>query len=94
MMRLVGIILLVILASGCNWQHRKAIDVCHDRVHSRAKHQAEIVSTDTKTSLTNDVIVTGRAKLQNGYGAWTNHRYMCSVYSGDSIGKFRLEEGY
>lgn len=93
-MRLLGIIFLVILVSGCNWQHRKAIDVCHDRVHSRAKHQAEIVTTDTRISFNNDVIVTGRAKLQNGFGAWTNHRYMCSVYSGDRIGKFEMNEGY
>ncbi|MRJ40799.1 MULTISPECIES: hypothetical protein [Idiomarina] len=93
-MRLLGVIFLVILVSGCNWQYRKAIEACHDRVHSRAKHQAEIVTTETLKSMSSDVIVTGRAKLQNGFGAWTNYRYRCSVYSGDRIGKFEMNEGY
>lgn len=100
-MRLLGLFLVALLVAGCDIVHREKIEDCHDRVHSRAKNQAEILQTNVRSAgfktdsfESNKIIVEGRAKLQNGYGAWSNYHYYCEVIDSGLISKFKLEEGY
>ena len=100
-MRILGIAVLATLISGCNFWHQSEIDSCHDRIHSKAKYQAEIVSTEVRDARyaygadpSNKLVIEGQAKLQNGYGAWTNYSYSCAVMESGMISKFKFEEGY
>ncbi|WP_417286476.1 hypothetical protein [Cobetia marina] len=66
---------------------------CHDNVQNSAIHQAEIVSTE-KMKINNDQhTITGHAKLQNGFGAWSNYTYTC-VMDNQMSRDVYLEEGY
>lgn len=100
-MRLLGIILLVTLLTGCNFFHKSEIESCHEKVHGKAKYQAEIISTEVRDKgytygefESNKIIIEGQAKLQNGYGAWSNYSYSCSVLGSGMVSKFKLEKGY
>lgn len=100
-MRIVGILSLAMLLAGCDFFYKSEIESCHDRVHGKAKYQAEIISTEVRDKgytygefESNKVIIEGQAKLQNGYGAWSNYSYSCSVLESGMISKFRFEEGY
>jgi hypothetical protein len=94
----------LVLVAGCDSdpyaEYSEYIEQCHNNVHNAAKYQAEIVSTDkagiikvgerTKFSRTR---VEGHAKLQNGFGAWSNYTYRCVMISKGSR-DLTLEEGY
>lgn len=61
------------------------IESCHDGVYEQAKYSAEIISTNvSKSSLNSPLYIKGRAKLQNGFGAWTQYEYACFASKGDS----------
>ena len=90
-MRTIITFFMLILLSGCN--KSEVIEKCHDRVHSEAKYTAQLVTTDTKRDKFDYKSVSGRAKLQNGFGAWVNHSYSCE-FTGNTITKFRLESGW
>lgn len=78
---------LCISLAGCSSQVKDAAkyeSTCHGNVQSSAKHHAEIVETSLREVQHNDtnytrVIVNGRARLQNGFGAWTNYKYKCTM---------------
>ncbi|WP_417659620.1 hypothetical protein [Pseudidiomarina sp.] len=89
---LVLIIFLPLFAS-CGEKHKEKISACHDRVHQRAKNTAEIITTEVKEDKWK-VVVRGRVKYQNGFGAWTNYRYVCSVFSDNSVPFFEVTEGW
>ncbi|WP_290654451.1 hypothetical protein [Idiomarina sp.] len=100
-MRVFWVVLLVTFLSGCNFWHQSEIESCHNKVHSGAKHQAEILSTNIRqggysyhSSENGKMIIEGGAKLQNGYGAWTNYNYKCLVSNSGYISDFDLNEGY
>lgn len=90
-MRVLFILSSLAFLVGCN--KTEVIEKCHDRVHSEAKYTAQIVTTDTKRDKLDYKSVSGRAKLQNGFGAWVNHSYSCE-FTGVTITKFRLESGW
>ena len=61
------------------------IESCHNGVYKQAKYSAEIISTNvSKSSLNSSLYIKGRAKLQNGFGAWTQYEYVCFACKGDS----------
>jgi|25BtaG_2_1085352.scaffolds.fasta_scaffold00221_15 hypothetical protein len=59
---------------------------CHENIHAAANYQADILTTSSKevqhknTNFTR-VLVEGKVKFQNGFGAWSNHRYTCTMAS-------------
>lgn len=68
------------------------IERCHENVQANARYQAEILSTSVSEGRLGRTVVSGRTRLQNGYGAWSNYRYECNMatsYSSDVI----LREG-
>lgn len=88
----VGVFLpLGLVLAGCN--NDEQIASCHDKVHARAKYTAEIVTTETKRKGMNLASITGRAKFQNGFGAWSNVRYSC-IYQGSTITTFDMQNGW
>lgn len=100
-MRLLGIMLVTMLLTGCDFFYKSEIQSCHDKVHKKAKYQAEIVTTEVRDKgytygefESNKIVIEGQAKLQNGYGAWSNYNYSCSVLESGFISKFDLSEGY
>ena len=60
---------------------------CHDLIHKQAKHSAKIIETEVGSDS-----ITGRAQLQNGFGAWTNYTYYCSTLIG--VHEAKLIEGW
>lgn len=90
-MRFVFLFFSLTVLSGCN--KTEVIELCHDRVQREAKYTAQIVTTDTKRVKLDYKSVSGRAKLQNGHGAWINHSYHCE-FTGITITKFRLDSGW
>lgn len=59
-------------------RYSKQVGDCHQAVHERAKHQAEVVSTNIIYA-DDTTAICGKAKLQNGFGAWTNYTYFCPI---------------
>lgn len=90
-MKLIFLITSLVLLSGCN--KNEVIQRCHDRVQNEATFTAQIVTTEAKREKFDYVLVSGRAKMQNGFGAWTNYRYSCQ-FTGITITNFRLETGW
>ncbi|WP_102798732.1 hypothetical protein [Bowmanella denitrificans] len=84
-------LVLALLLTGCG--NDQEIAACHDKVQGMAKYTAEIVSTDTTRKGLDLDMVTGRAKLQTGRGAWRNYRYSCS-YQGSTLTAFDMQEGW
>lgn len=90
-MKVIFSIFLLVLLSGCS--KNEVIEKCHDRVNSEANYTAQIVSTDAKRDKLDYKSVSGRAKLQNGFGAWTNYTYSCD-FTGVTITRFTLKAGW
>lgn len=88
---LLASLLSVFILTGCN--KSEVIKICHDRIYKDAKFTAEIVTTDTIRNGFDYGQVSGRAKLQNGFGAWTNYTYQCN-FGGNTITRFKLQEGW
>jgi len=71
------------------------IEVCHNGVYKQAKYSSEIVSTNiSKSHGLSFAQVDGRAKFQNGYGAWTQYEYICLVSKGAKKTLATLTEGW
>ncbi|WNO60581.1 MULTISPECIES: hypothetical protein [Gammaproteobacteria] len=77
--------------TGCGSQ--EYVDACHLKVQQQATHTAEIVSTEVERQGLDYKRVYGKAKLQNGFGAWTNYTYRCS-FTGITVTDFKLKEGW
>lgn len=67
-------LIVVVLLVGYQSQKKETAQACHDKVAERAKFVPDFVSTQIDSSGR----ITGRVKLQNGFGAWTMHEYECS----------------
>ncbi|MFC0445354.1 hypothetical protein ACFOD1_07530 [Pseudidiomarina halophila] len=91
--RTFGTLILLPLLASCVEQHEEKINACHERVHQRAKNTAEIVTTEVKEDKWK-VIVRGKVKYQNGFGAWVNYKYVCTVFSDNSVPFFEVTEGW
>ena len=76
-----------------NDKYKEQINACHDRVHQNAKNTAEIVTTEVKEDQWK-VVVRGKVKYQNGFGAWTNYKYVCSVFSNNNVAFFEATQGW
>ena len=76
---------------GCGSQ--EYVDACHLKVQQQATHTAEIVSTEVERQGLDYNRVYGKAKLQNGFGAWTNYSYQCS-FTGITVTDFKIKEGW
>jgi hypothetical protein len=85
------IIICIFSISGCGEQ--KYIDLCHLKIQQGASHTAEIISTEVNKSGLDIHSIYGKAKLQNGFGAWSNYSYMCG-FTGETITSFKLNEGW
>lgn len=83
--------IITFLLSGCLGQGK--IDACHLKVNQAAKHTADIITTETKRKGLEYYNVNGLVKLQNGFGAWSNHKYNCT-FAGDNISDFTLNKGW
>ena len=93
MIKLTNVSYLLLLALiGCK-DNEQVINACHDAVHSEAKYTAEIVSTEVLNRNSVDTVVFGKAKFQNGYGAWNNKVYRCDFVN-ENRTKFELLDGW
>ncbi|RVT44115.1 hypothetical protein EMM73_17305 [Rheinheimera sediminis] len=70
-----------------------AISICHDAVQAEAKYTAEIVNTEVLKRNSVDTVIFGKAKFQNGFGAWSNKVYRCD-FANDKKTKFELFDSW
>ena len=75
--------------------YKEQIKSCHNSVYSQANYSADIVSTELdKVSIGSYLKISGKTKLQNGFGAWTQYKYCCYSSLGESDNHAFLSKGW
>lgn len=69
--------------------HQEQVEACKASVYSQATYSAEIVSAEHQGSA-----VRGKARLQNGFGAWKQYSFTCTVSERFGVRSATLYEGW